>query len=93
LPSTTQASAAIRLSHAADEFLGIVSGQIAPSRLPVDRVELDVPQLQQSRDFARQCGLPGARCTDHHDPHQPLGLAFTNTVLRQKPEAKPEPTV
>jgi hypothetical protein len=31
-----------RLSHAQDEFLGIVSGQIAPSRLPVDRVELDV---------------------------------------------------
>ncbi len=59
-----------RLGHAADEFLRIVPGQIAPSRLPVYGIQFDMRQLQECRNSACQRGLASARGADHHDPHQ-----------------------
>jgi hypothetical protein len=41
-----------RFAHAADELRRIVPGQVAPARLPVDCIELDVRHAQPRGDAA-----------------------------------------
>ena len=69
-----------RLGHAVGELIGVLAGQIALVRLPVDGIKLDMRRGKPRRDGARQRGLAGARCPDHHDAHGRIYAWIASTI-------------
>lgn len=59
-----------RLRDSADELIGSMPAQIAPTCLPVDRIQFDMLQIQPGRDPAGKHGLARARSADYSDSHR-----------------------
>jgi hypothetical protein len=57
-----------REGHPPHEFIGVGAGQVAPARLPIDRVEFDARKRQEPGERLRQGRLSRTRCADDGDP-------------------------